>query len=241
MSHRNGPGSGYVGHAGKRRTPLTGLVEARREKVTDGSHTLDAQATDSDANTSAASISVTTENTDDPPSASWINPKDGDTVSGSVEVRIAAGDDRYSGADLTVEWEINNSGTWQTAAYDSTCGCYVDTWDTTAVSDADHNLDARATDTSGNVSAEARITVTVNNSGGGSGDMYVWEQSWSEKHRGPGGSFTDLSVTVDVNRDSDGDYRAEVTELTHDTLAWNSALDADNPDWYCGVPNGGEC
>ena len=132
-------------------------------------------------------------------------------------------------------------------------------------------------------------------------EMYVWDMTWAEKHFGRGGSFTDLSITVDVNQDSDGDavaengddpasnaavtlvlthdtdgdgtfepgsdddywtfqadtnsegqitftlkfapagnYQAEVTDLTHDTLVWNAALDGDNPDWYYGVPYGNE-
>ncbi|MFQ5970382.1 MAG: PKD domain-containing protein [Nitrososphaerales archaeon] len=143
-------------------------------------------------------------------------------------------------------------------------------------------------------------TAKVEPAGGGGSDMYVWETTWSEKHRGRGGQMTDVKVTVDVNHDSDGDgvaessdnpastatltlvlthdtngngifepgtdnswtlggdtngegqitltlkfapdgdYQAEVIGLTHATLTWKSNLDGDNPDWYCGVPNGSE-
>jgi len=29
-----------------------------------------------------------------------------------------------------------------------------------------------------------------------------------------------------------GEYKAEVTDVTHSSYTWNSALDADNPDYY---------
>ncbi len=37
-----------------------------------------------------------------------------------------------------------------------------------------------------------------------------------------------------------GNYKEEVTGLTHRTLIWNSAMDAKNPDFYYGVPNGSD-
>jgi len=260
--------------------------------VSDGNHNLDARATDSDGNIVTASITVTTENTDNAPTASWVNPKDGDTVKDTVTIHVDADDDRDAAGTLTVEWRVDG-GAWQAATYNSSSGYYEASWDTTGVVDGDHTLDARATDSGANVSSPATIMVTVNNAGGSSADMYVWEMTWAEKHFGRGGSFTDLMVTVDVNQDSDGDavaesgddpasnaavtlvlthdtdgdgvfepgtgddywtfqadtnsggqitftlkfapagdYRAEVTKLTHDTLTWDSSLDADNPDFY---------
>jgi subtilisin len=132
--------------------------------VSDGDHTIDARATDSAGNSSTATITVSTENTDNAPSVSWVNPSDGDSVSGSVSLQIEASDDRDGGNDLTVEWEVDNEG-WTSASYDSTSGYYEASWDSTSVSDGDHNLDARAVDTAGNTSSEARITVTVSNTG----------------------------------------------------------------------------
>ena len=38
----------------------------------------------------------------------------------------------------------------------------------------------------------------------------------------------------------DGNYKEEVTGLTHRTLIWNSVMDAKNPDFYYGVPNGSD-
>ena len=37
-----------------------------------------------------------------------------------------------------------------------------------------------------------------------------------------------------------GNYKEEVTGLTHSTLTWISAMDTDNPDFYYGVPNGSD-
>lgn len=232
---------------------------------------------------------------------SWVNPSDGETLSDTVTIQIDASDQEDDAGTLTVEWRVDGNE-WQDATYNSTTGYYEDSWNTAAVSDGDHILDARATDTCGNTSSESSITITVDNtSSGNTNDMYVWEMTWSEKHFGPGGSYTDVMTTVDVHADSDadgtaesgddpasdvsvtfvlthdtdgdgsfepgtdddswnmggstdsegkitftlkfapdGDYQEEVTNLSHDTLTWNSSLDEDNPDWYFGVPNGSE-
>lgn len=167
--------------------------------VSDGTHTLDTQATDSDGNIATDSISVTTDNTDSAPTVSWVNPTDGDTVQGMVEIQLDASDDKDSGSDLTVEWQVDD-GTWNTATYNSTSGYYEDTWNSSMVSDGDHNLDARATDSSGNTASENRITVTVNNEV--SGNMYVWDISFQTI--GP-----HLEATVTIRIDSDGDGVAE--------------------------------
>ncbi|MFW6110889.1 MAG: hypothetical protein ACOC6H_02515, partial [Thermoproteota archaeon] len=79
---------------------------------------------------------------------------------------------------------------------------YEATWDSTSVSDGDYNLDARATDTTGNTESEERITVSVSNEGGG---MYVWDVSWKEP--GP-----HLKSTVTILYDSDGDGVAESSD-----------------------------
>lgn len=262
--------------------------------VSDGSHSISAEATDNDGNTASDSVTVEVDNVDDLPEVALTDPADGDTVSGAVTVTADASDDRgVSQVEFFVDAssigvDTDGSDGWSAS------------WDTTAYADGDHNVTAEATDTASQTASHS-ITVTVNNSGGSASDMYVWKMTWSEKHRGKGGAFTDVMVTVDVNADSDadgvaeagddptanasselvlthdtdgdglfepgtdddswifggntsgegkitftlkfapdGDYQAEVTGLTHDTLTWDSALDADNPDWYFGVPNGSE-
>ncbi len=260
--------------------------------VSDGDHSITAEATDDDSKTSTDTIGVTVENVDNAPVVGWHNPSDGETVSDTVTVQIDADDYRDSGSDLTVKWQIDD-GTWMTASYNSETGFYEDTWDTTTESDGDYNLDAKATDTGSNTSSEERITVTVDNSGSSSEKMYVWDMIWEEQAHGP---WTDLLVTVDVNKDVDGDgaesgddpaanvttdfslkldsddddrfdddswsatadtnsngqvtfelkkapagdYKGEVTDLTHDTLTWDSSLDNENPDYYYNFPSGSE-
>lgn len=100
--------------------------------------------------------------TGESPSVSWTAPGDGEIVDGEITVQVAADDDKDGGEDLTVEWQRDGEG-WQATTFDSSSGSYQDTWDTTATGDGDHVLDARATDTGGNVSSEASISVTVSN------------------------------------------------------------------------------
>ncbi len=166
------------------------------------------------------SCDTATTSTDDPPTVSWHNPTDGETVNGTVTIQIDASDAEDDTGSLTVEWAVDG-GTFQTATYNSSTGFYEDSWDTTAESDGDHTLDARATDSSGNTSS-ASISVTVDNTAdGGSGDMYVWDIGF--RTTGP-----HLRSTVTIQQDSDGDGAAESSDdpvadasvamtLTHDT------------------------
>ncbi|MFB6138464.1 MAG: Ig-like domain-containing protein, partial [Halobacteriaceae archaeon] len=131
--------------------------------VGDGGHTLTATATDSAGQSTSASITVTVDNAADTPSVTWVNPTGGETVSGSTTVQLDAADDVDPESELTVEWAVDG-GSWQTATYDADSGDHVDAWDTTAVANGDHTLDARVTDTDGNTSATTSVTVTVDNS-----------------------------------------------------------------------------
>ncbi|MEF8830116.1 MAG: S8 family serine peptidase [Halobacteriales archaeon] len=99
--------------------------------------------------------------TDSAPSVSWVNPADGDTVSGTVTVQISASDSEDSDDSLTVEYTVDG-GTARTTSYNSETGYYEDSWDTTTVDDGDHALEASATDSAGNTSSSS-ITVTTDN------------------------------------------------------------------------------
>jgi len=98
--------------------------------------------------------------TDAAPSVSWANPGDGETVSGTVTVRIDAADSEDSDGSLDVSYTVGSAS--RSTTYDSTAGYYEDSLDTTALSDGDRTLDATATDSAGNA-ASAAITVTVDN------------------------------------------------------------------------------
>ncbi len=100
------------------------------------------------------------------PSCSIAAPDDGATVSGTVTVQVAADDGEDGDDALTVEVAIDG-GTYRTASYDSTSGYYEYDWDTTGVSDGDHTVDARATDSAGATTDAAGVTVTTDNGGTG--------------------------------------------------------------------------
>jgi endonuclease YncB( thermonuclease family) len=96
------------------------------------------------------------------PTCSTVSPNDGDTVSGTVTIQVDASDSEDSDDSLDVEVSIDG-GTWQSATYNSTSGYYEYDWDTTAVSDGDHTIDAQATDSDGNTTGASQLTVTVDN------------------------------------------------------------------------------
>jgi subtilisin len=95
------------------------------------------------------------------PSVSWVAPVGGDTVSGNVDVRLDGSDPEDADDSLRVEWRVDG-GAWRTASYDDASGAYVDVWDSAGVSDGDHTLDARATDSADNVGSSS-VTVTADN------------------------------------------------------------------------------
>ena len=95
------------------------------------------------------------------PTVAWVSPADGAAVSGQVALSIQASDAEDETAALTVECRIDG-GAWQGAAYSAGSGRFEYTWDSTAVGDGDHALDARATDTQSGT-ATASIEVVADN------------------------------------------------------------------------------
>ena len=100
------------------------------------------------------------------PSCSVAAPGDGETVSGTVTVRVDAADGEDDGSDLDVEVSVD--GNWVTAAYSG--GAHEYEWDTTAGDDGDVTLRARATDRDGATTRSDALTVTVDNADSESGD-----------------------------------------------------------------------
>ncbi|WP_137283880.1 S8 family serine peptidase [Halorussus salinisoli] len=96
------------------------------------------------------------------PSCTLVEPSDGDAVSGTVTVRADASDSEDDDTNLDVGVSIDGRA-WQSATYDSTSGYYEYDWDSTAVSDGDHTVQARATDSDGATTESSRISVTVDN------------------------------------------------------------------------------
>ena len=164
--------------------------------ASDGAHTANARATDSASNTSSASNNVTVDNVDDPPTASIVNPTDGSTVSGSVTIQVDASDDRDAEGFLTVEVSIDG-GTGQATTYNSSSGYYELDWDTTGLTDGTwHTIDASATDSGGNTTNAAQITVTVDNSTPST--MHVGDLDGSKDLKGTSGRW-EVFVTVTIH------------------------------------------
>jgi subtilisin family serine protease len=187
--------------------------------------------------------------TDTAPSASWVNPTGGDTVSGTVTVQIDASDSEDSDDSLDVTYTVDG-GSARSTSYNSTSGYYEDSWDTTTVSDGDHTLEATVTDSAGNTTTSS-ITVTTDNStesalavstgdatsvgtdaatlngslddlgGADSADVYF---EW-----GPSGDLSNTTSTQTLS--STGSFSADISGLSSDTTydfrAVASASDGD--------------
>lgn len=88
----------------------------------------------------------------------WVSPTDGETVEGTVPVRIdTSGSD--DDEELTVEYRLNEDQ-WSAAEYDPDTGYHEGTMDTADASSGSHTLTARATDPDGET-AEASISVSI--------------------------------------------------------------------------------
>jgi len=130
--------------------------------VADGEHTIDASATDRTGNTADADqVILQVSNSDGAPTVAIISPSNGEEVSGLVTILVEAADDMDAAGSLSVDVSIDG-GDPQTARYDYFADAYEYTWNTDAVPDGRHTIDARATDTSGNTTG-ARIAVIVAN------------------------------------------------------------------------------
>jgi len=97
------------------------------------------------------------------PEISWHQPLSDETLDGTVTLQISATDAEDAAGSPTVEYRVDGD-TWSTASYNSDTGYYEDSWDTTALSDGTHTLDAKVTDSAGNTDSSS-ITLTTDNSG----------------------------------------------------------------------------
>jgi hypothetical protein len=96
-----------------------------------------------------------------PPTVAWEAPTDGQTVEGTATIRVDASDDAESAGSLAVEYRVDGRS-WSSTAYDQESGYYEDDWDSSAVTDGTHTLEARAVDSWGNT-ATATAEITVEN------------------------------------------------------------------------------
>ncbi len=126
------------------------------------------------------------------PTVSITSPSDGATVSGVVTITVTASD--KEDGNLIADIYIDGAFVAHTNSYD---------WDTTAVSDGLHTIEAKVVDSDGNTASDS-VGVTVDNSGGGSPP--------------PSGNVEHWAVIVGIS-----DYKA-VNDLTY--------CDEDATDWY---------
>lgn len=146
---------------------------------------------------------------DNVPAVSWANPSDGSTLSGSVTLQIDASDPEDHDDELTVDSRVDDNS-WVSATYNSSSGYYEANWDSTAVADGDHSLEARATDSSGNATS-ATIGITTDNGGGA---PTVDSLSLSEVETS--NSDAEFDATWQVS-DADGDLDSVELALTQDS------------------------
>jgi hypothetical protein len=127
--------------------------------VADGSHTVQAVATDGAGNTtSTTTITVTVSNSDTTnPTISITAPTAGATVSGaSVAVSAIASDNV---GVLGVQFKLDGSN----LGAEDTVSPYTINWNSTTATNASHVLTAVARDAAGNTATATSVSVTVNN------------------------------------------------------------------------------
>ena len=136
------------------------LVSWDTTKVTNGSHTLTAVATDPGGKSATSSaVMVTVSNDSSPPVVSMTAPANGATVTGTVTVSATASDSDGTIASVQFKLDGADLGSKLTAAP------YSISWNTATAANGSHSLTATATDSGGNGSTASIVTVTVSNSG----------------------------------------------------------------------------
>jgi hypothetical protein len=133
--------------------------------VPDGRITLSVEAKDLAKNSDQDSVTVTVSNqggSDNiPPTIDIQNPRDQETISGTVLIRAKVTDNW--GVER-VDYQLDNSNSVPMYP-SSTKDIYEQSWDTTKVSDGFHTIVVNAEDSSGNSNSQS-VLIQVDNSGG---------------------------------------------------------------------------
>ena len=128
--------------------------------LSNGSHAISAVATDSDGNsTTSAAVSVKVDNTTKDttaPTVTLTSPAGGAKVSGTVAVTATASDNV---SVARVQFQLDNANVGAADA----ASPYVFSWDSTKTANGAHTLRAIATDSAGNSTTSASVSVTVDN------------------------------------------------------------------------------
>ena len=110
----------------------------------------------------ATPVTVTVDNLPDTPVVGIGDPLDGATVTGVVPIAVEALDDIDLAGTLGVEISVDG-GPWTVATWSGASQRYELTWDSTSLSEGQHTLVARASDSAANVGTAPPISVEVDN------------------------------------------------------------------------------
>jgi len=131
-------------------------------KTSDNGATFVVSVSNSAGNISSGTATLTVNADTTPPTVSITSPTSGSTESGTITVTATAADN-IAVASVQLQVDGANSG-----AADTTSP-YNFSLDTTTLTNANHTLTAVATDTSGNKTTSAGVSITVANQSGGGG------------------------------------------------------------------------
>ncbi len=174
-----------------------------RQQLRDSAESIGLASNESGSGLVDAESAVDTLSTDSSPSASWITPSSGETVSGTITVQIDAADSEDGDDTLDVSYTVD-SGSSRATSYNSTSGYYEDSLDTTQFSDGDHTFTASVTDSAGNTTT-ASITAATDNT---ESAPVLDSLSASEVETSDGDAEFDTSWSV-----SDGDGNLDSVDL----------------------------
>lgn len=148
----------------------------------DGVHQLVARATDGSGNIgNSAAVSVTTDNT--APAVAITSPESGSTVSGTVPVNATASD-----ATAVAQVQFFLDGAPQ---FTATMAPYVWSWNTAGVAPGMHTLTAVATDSVGNQTTSAAVTVNIAQPS----FVYLWPEAESGNPTAPLQNLADVNAS----------------------------------------------
>jgi Bacterial Ig domain/Abnormal spindle-like microcephaly-assoc'd, ASPM-SPD-2-Hydin len=169
------------------------------------------------------------------PTVSISAPAAGATVSGTINVTASAADNVGMGS---VQFQLDGVNLGSAATFSP----YTTSWNTTAATNGAHTLRAIATDTSGNTTTSASVTVTVSN-GAAAGDTTAPTVSISAPGNGATVSGRAVAVTAtasdnvgvtSVTLNLDGAPLATVTTAPF-TTTWNTTRTPNGPHTLTAV------
>jgi len=167
-----------------------------------------------------------------PPNVGISNPAEGEVRSGVDEIRVAATDLEDAFGSLDIDVRVNE-GSWEQTTFSA--DFYRLAWDTTLHPDGETLVEARGTDSDGNVTNDA-VTAFIDNSG-------------SEVDEPPSAAITNPSdgasvtgvVTIQVDASDTEDAAGSLTVEVRvgsggawQSAAWNSTTSRYELDWDTG-------